>query len=323
MLNTEAIAKDAKKLLESGLKTGKKSFFKKNPDYFDAGRQCEQAAVKFRTIKAYSDAGAAYAQAGDFYAEAEQHNNAGKAYESGAQQYYADDKVDQSIALYQKAQYQYRLSGSHETAATLLTSAGRQIAEKDPAKSFELFDLAVQIFEDENSSMMADDTFQHYINALGKEKNWTKMLEVLELRIKISTKAKKNDARNKSILTMVIIHLSQNAVNEANDCLARNMEQPGFDQTQDWMLSAQLISAYQMENDESLQAVKKEQYFTFLPASVYGLLRSLTIVGGGGGATLQSFTNQQPKKQEDERPMPSSQPAGDDNDDEDEDEDIL
>ncbi|KAA6367686.1 MAG: hypothetical protein EZS28_036787 [Streblomastix strix] len=173
----------------------------------------------------------------------------------------------------------YRVDGKHTKAAEVLTNGAKLISESNSDKSFSLFSQAIDIYMEENVPQFAEDTFSYYVNALGRAEKWSLALTELPKRIEINRKMNRQDTINKTILSLVIISLSQGRVKGANQVLSTYIGDQAFSMSDDCMLAGQLISAVQMEDPDSLKQVLKNQYFTFLPNSVTKLAKKIDVEG--------------------------------------------
>ncbi|KAH7825346.1 putative gamma-soluble NSF attachment protein [Monocercomonoides exilis] len=276
-VDAAGMKKKAEAAIKEGVKMGTKGFFNRHPDYCSAAKKVEEGSKMLRLAGDDDASATAMIQAAEFFALGDNANGAGKLYESAGNIRINQGRYDEAIQLLQKCQEMLRIAGNANRAGEALKNAAIHITESNPEKSFELFTLALEIYHDEDNLHFFEDTFQYYLVAMAKAKNWDLALKEIPRRIENAQKLKRPDTQNKMILTMVIIHLANKDLDGANQTLSQYMSMEGFEFSNDCDIASKLISAIQMGDQDSLDAVLKQQYIAFLPLDISRLAKSLKV----------------------------------------------
>ncbi|KAJ3127364.1 hypothetical protein HK098_006448 [Nowakowskiella sp. JEL0407] len=282
------------KLMADGDKAiSKKSFFgRSSPDFDQAVQNYEQAANCFKLAKAYSYAVDAYVKSADCHTKLNSLYLAAKNLDAAALMLMNQlNKPDESSELYRRASNYYLANGSYDRAAEVLEKAGKALESINPDKAVQLYEESCTIYETEDKMRSGAESFQRFISFLIKSGRYPKALELSGRLTDAYIKMENRIGINKQVLSCVILALAYGDEVEAGkrfDMYAGRVS--GFGESDEGMIAANLLDAYEQHNPDLLADALKRQQINYLNSEITRLARTKLRVPGGGNAVGDAGT---------------------------------
>ncbi|KAI8988830.1 soluble NSF attachment protein [Pilobolus umbonatus] len=271
--------RDGVRHMQQGDKAATKGLFRK-PDWDVAAGYYERAATSFKIAKSYDQAVQAYLKQSDALYKADATHLAGKAMENAAYILASNLNQPQRAAdAYQRASNYFMTQGSIDRAAEQLEKAGRALENVDVNASYDMYNKAITIYEQEDRGRFAIEIFKKTISLLIRNKKYDKAVEILKRQCVVLQKFTSRSHLYKANLSIIILILAIGDDVEAGKQFNMMCGDTGFAQTEEAEIAEDLLRAYAERDQLLLEKTVRLQHLTFLDNEIVKLARLLTVPG--------------------------------------------
>ncbi|CAG8605594.1 2204_t:CDS:2 [Ambispora gerdemannii] len=270
--------REAVQFLADGDKAIQKGWFKK-PEWDVAGSYYEKAASCFKAARSYEQAIQAYLKASDALFKSDSIYMAAKSMEGAANLAAQQLKQPERAAeLYRQASDLYQTHMTPDRAAEMLEKAARALEPIDVDQAIDFYVAACSLYESEDRSRFAIDTFTRTIAVMTRHKRYDAAIDIL-LRLRdVYHSTNNNSGLNKTCLSIIIVLLA------ASDEIGAKRQfqhfcQYAFVQSEESAIASILLDAFEQGDQELLEETVHRQIVTYLDNEIAKLARTLQVPG--------------------------------------------
>jgi len=274
---SEVKTQEADAQLKEADKLASKTLTRWKPDWEGAAILYEKAANNYKNAKALDKAKEAFKKASNAQYQIDLPFSAAKHMESAAGMAKDLKQNEEGAELYVKACNFYRENGSGFAAAENLAKAAKLIENTDVEKAMDYLKQACELYEIEDKQHFSGDTFKTAVSLFLRHQKFGDTVELLKNQCRVFEKLNQQHDIHKAYLSIIIIHLHCDDYVAANNFYTQFLDTPGFSQSQEGMIAADLLDAFEKRNVDALNACTKKQIFNFLDNQVTKIARGLKI----------------------------------------------
>eukprot|EP00163_Fabomonas_tropica_P022003 TRINITY_DN3835_c0_g1_i3.p1 TRINITY_DN3835_c0_g1~~TRINITY_DN3835_c0_g1_i3.p1 ORF type:complete len:289 (+),score=62.18 TRINITY_DN3835_c0_g1_i3:117-983(+) len=276
----ELKVREGNTLLKKGVGLTKKTLTRWKPDWDNAAQAFEQAATCFKNGKAWDKAVEASRQGSNAHYKCENLYASARMMENAGTMCREIPDFDLMVKSYQEASMIYRESGNGSKAAEMLSKAGTNITDADPAKAVELLLSATEIYIEEEKEIYSNDTFKRAIALMCRNEMWDKAIETLQTQAKIYEKLDSIPNQHKAYLSIIVLYLHQNDYEGADRAFQEFLSNTGFTQSEEGKVGIELLDAWEKRDPEAVEECVKKQTFNFLDNQISRIAKKLRCEDG-------------------------------------------
>ncbi|XP_077983006.1 gamma-soluble NSF attachment protein-like [Glandiceps talaboti] len=273
----------------------KTSLFKWKPEFDSAADEFNKAAVCFKNAKSYDQAKMAYMRS----AQALQNNKAlfhsAKAYENAAMMMKEMKNMDGAADLMSQAAEMYREHGTPDTAALTLERAAKMLETARPARAVELYEHACEVVELEDRPRQAVNSLSSAAKLLVRMKEYDRAVAMLKRERSMYIDLENFPSVYRNLVYTALVHIHREDYVAADQTMQHGLSCPGFPDSDMYMGLAQLLEAYDEQDQDKVNALVCLPLFTYMDndVSIYSILlswfsptyaklaKSIRVPGGG------------------------------------------
>jgi len=188
--------------------------------------------------------------------------------------------LDLLVKSYEEASLLYREQSNGSKAAEMLSKAGTNITESDPARAVELLLAATEVYIEEEKEIYSNDTFKRAISLMCKHEMWDKAIETLRTQAKIYEKIDSIPSQHKVFLSIIVLYLHTNNYDAADAAFKEFLSGTGFTQSDEGKVAVELLDAWERSDLEAVEACVAKQTFNFLDNQISRIAKKLKCSDG-------------------------------------------
>eukprot|EP00058_Branchiostoma_floridae_P020553 XP_002606043.1 hypothetical protein BRAFLDRAFT_285193 [Branchiostoma floridae] len=269
--------------LKEAEKCMKTSFFKWKADYDGAASAYTKAGTCFKTAKSYDQARQAFLKAAECNVQNNVMFHAGKAYEQAGMMCKELNDLNRAAQLIEKAGHLYREHGVPDTAASTFDRVAKLLEPTNPQKSVEYYLIGSDITECEDRPRQAADFQKKAAKLLVRMGNYDRAVEVLKVEKKFQIEGENGPEVSRVTVELVLCQLARGDFVAAEKAYKDAYGIPGFTESDHCRELAELLDAYDENDQERLSSVAARPMFKFMDNDYAKLARGLQAPGGGEG----------------------------------------
>lgn len=281
---------------EQAMKT---SLLKWKPDYDSAAVAYGKAATSFKNAKSLEKAKDCQLKAAECHRKNGDRFHAGKSLEQAALICRDLKDFDKTADFGEEAAQNFREGNVPDTAVHTLDKIAKTVEVYAPSRAVQLYLKAAEIVDNEERSRQAIEYYGKAARLLVRQQQYEEALRIIGREIDAHLSIEAYTYVYKLVSVRTLIHLTiGDYLTAERECRKGLSNYPGFGDSEEAVITEQLLEAYDQGDKDSATQILNGQKFKYLDNEYAKLARNLRVPEMGCGAGGVSLAQERRKRYE-------------------------